>query len=54
MVDDRFLRNFWNLVIFSTTIEFFIKDCRKVNKKKQLNEEKCEKEFLLLIIMYSK
>ena len=28
--------------------------CHKVNKKKQLNEEKCEKEFLLLIIICSK
>ena len=36
------------------TIESFIKACHKINKKKQLNEEKCEKEFLLLIIIYSK
>ena len=46
--------DFWNLDIFCATIEFFIKACHKVNKKKQVNEEKCEREFLLLIIIYSK
>ena len=36
------------------TIDSFIKVYHKINKKKQLNEKKCEKEFLLLIIIYSK
>ena len=40
--------------LFCATIEFFIKACHKINKNKQVNEEKCEKEFLLLIIIYSK